>query len=139
MKEKYFKVTESMAKATESLGDFRRGKLMRVVSDYVFKGKVYEGKDVTIKSNFILIKKELDAQEQDKMYGKLGGQKSAESGKGKDKPCFTRMVVGGETVNELVKDLFSAFREKTEQDEKNPNHSEEKTGEENDGENGAKS
>lgn len=113
MKERYFKVTESMAKATESLNDFKRGKLMKVVSDYVFKGKGYEGKDVTIRSNFILIKKELDAQEQDKMYGKLGGQKTAEAFKNRERPCVARMLVGGEAVGELVKDLFSVFGEKS--------------------------
>lgn len=112
MKEKYFKVTESIADSVQSMEDRTAGKFIKAVCDYAFKGKAYDGKDAVIKSNFILVKRVLDGQAQDIAYGKLGAKKSMEirrNEKETSNMCVGRLVVGGGDVGDFLKDLLSTI------------------------------
>ncbi|MGN0744541.1 MAG: DUF6291 domain-containing protein [Christensenellales bacterium] len=112
MKEKYFKVTESIADSVQSMDDRTAGKFIKAVCDYAFKGKAYDGKDTVIKSNFILVKRVLDGQAQDIAYGKLGAKKSMEIRRNEKEAggmCVGRVVVGGGDVGDFLKDLLSTL------------------------------
>ena len=78
MKENVLKVPEGVATAVRPLDDRRAGKLFKALCAYAFDGQVYGGRDVVIKSNFTLIKRELDRQKENVENGRLGGQKSLE-------------------------------------------------------------
>lgn len=114
MKEKYFKVTESMSDAVMSMDDKTAGKFIKSVCDYAFKGKSYDGGDSILRSNFALVKRVLDGQAMDKMYGKMGAKKSMElrkqqqSEKG-EKVCVGRVIVGSGGAEEFIKDLLTTI------------------------------
>lgn len=113
MKEKYFKVTESIADSVQAMDDRTAGKFIKAVCDYAFEGKPYDGKDTVMKSNFILVKRVLDGQAQDIAYGKLGAKKSMEirkNEKGTDRMCVGRVVVGGGDVSGFFKEILSTLK-----------------------------
>ena len=78
MKERNFKVTETMYDVIKTMTDKTAGKFFKSVCDYAFHGKVYDGNDVTLKSNFLLVKRIIDGQARDREYGRLGAQKLKE-------------------------------------------------------------
>ncbi len=78
MQEKSFKFKESFGAAISAMDDKTAGKFIKSVCDYVFDNKLPESNDSTLKSAFTLIRNTLDEERRDKMYGKIGGQKSAE-------------------------------------------------------------
>ena len=83
MKERFFKVDETVYSAVKVMDDKRAGKFFKSLCEYAFGGKVYGGKDVMIKSNFELVKHILDGHEMNRQNGKLGAIKSAEKSKRK--------------------------------------------------------
>jgi len=112
MKEKYFKVTKSIADSVQAMDDRTAGKFIKSVCDYAFEGKPYDGKDTVIKSNFILVKRVLDGQAQDIAYGKLGAKKRMEIRKNENESsgmCVGRVVVGGGDTHRFLKDLLSTL------------------------------
>lgn len=112
MKEKYFKVTKSIADSVQAMDDRTAGKFIKSVCDYAFEGKPYDGKDTVIKSNFILVKRVLDGQAQDIAYGKLGAKKRMEIRKNENESggmCVGRVVVGGGDAHRFLKDLLSTL------------------------------
>ena len=78
MKERNFKLTQTIYDVIKLMDDKTAGKFFKSVCDYAFHGEIYDGNDVTLKSNFLLVKRIIDGQMMDRAYGKLGAQKSKE-------------------------------------------------------------
>ena len=78
MKERNFKLTQTIYDVIKLMDDKTAGKFIKCVCDYAFHGELYDGNDVTIKSNFALVKRIIDGQMMDRAYGKLGAQRSKE-------------------------------------------------------------
>jgi len=99
VKEKYFKVNETVFEATKIMDDKIAGKFFKAVCDYAFNGRVYDGADVTIKSNFLLVKRILDGQARDRAYGKIGAERSKElRRKREEEAALKHMIVGAGIV-----------------------------------------
>ena len=102
MKENVLKVPEGVATAVKPLDDRRVGKLFKALCAYAFEGQVYGGRDVVIRSNFTLIKRELDRQKENVENGKLGGQKSLEMRSfGEANDAAKNVVFGMKVLSEL--------------------------------------
>ena len=114
MKEKNFKVTETVFEATRIMDDRTAGKFFKSVCDYAFNGKVYEGNDVTIKSNFTLVKRILDGQAKDKAYGKLGAEKSKELRQKRQAEAAMKQAVIGCGIVSGIGELLGKLEEKNE-------------------------
>ena len=78
MKERNFKLTQTIYDVVKLMDDKTAGKFIKNVCDYAFHGEIYDGNDITLKSNFLLVKRIIDGQMMDRAYGKLGAQKSKE-------------------------------------------------------------
>ena len=103
MKEKNFKVNETMFEATKIMDDKTAGRFFKSICDYAFNNKVYAGNDVTIKSNFLLVKRILDGQAKDREYGKLGAEKSKELRKQREEEeALKQMIVGCGIVESIL-------------------------------------
>ena len=113
MKEKYFKVTESIANSVQSMDDKTAGKFVKAVCDYAFKGKAYDCHDTVIKSNFILVKRVLDGQAEDIANGRLGAKKTNEGKqRAKREGIVTQgVIVGSGDLGEFLKDLLATMDE----------------------------
>ena len=106
MKERHFKVNETMYEATKIMDDKTAGKFFKSICEYAFSGKVYAGNDVTIKSNFLLVKRILDGQARDRAYGKLGAEKSKELRKQRqEEAALKQMIVGCGIVESILQNL----------------------------------
>ena len=104
MQEKSFKFKESFGAAISAMDDKTAGRFVKSVCEYVFDNKLPESNDSTLKSAFTLIRNSLDQERRDKMYGKMGGQKSAELKK-KQKTVIGIHVgnVGGKNPMDMLK------------------------------------
>ena len=109
MKEKHFKVNETIFEATKIMDDRTAGRFFKAVCDYAFNGKVYAGNDVTIKTNFLLVKRILDGQAKDRAYGKIGAEKKKELRRqNQEEAALKQMIVGcgiAEGIGELLSKL----------------------------------
>ena len=102
MKEKDFKVSETVFEAAKIMDDKTAGKFFKSICHYAFNGKVYDGSDVTIKSNFLLVKRMLDNQARDRAYGRIGAQKSKElRQKRQTEATVKQAIIGCGFVGEL--------------------------------------
>lgn len=111
MKERFFKITESMAEVIMAMDDRRAGRFIKAVSDYAFGGKIYGGNDAVIKSNFVLVKKELDEQAFYSHCGRLGARKKTESESERRQKCELpdiRKIILGSDISGILNGLFSA-------------------------------
>lgn len=93
MKERHFKLTATMYDVIKMMDDKSAGKFIKSVCDYAFHGEIYDGNDVTLKSNFTLVKRIIDGQMMDKAYGKLGAQKSIELRKQRETDAAMKQAV----------------------------------------------
>lgn len=111
MKEKSFKVNETVFEASKIMDDKTAGKFFKSICDYAFNGKVYAGNDVTIKSNFLLVKRILDGQAKDRAYGKIGAEKSKELRKQRQEEAAIKQVILGCGIAEGIGELLSKLDE----------------------------
>ena len=114
MKERNFKVSETVFNATRIMDDKTAGKFFKSVCEYAFNGKVYDGNDVTIKSNFTLVKRVLDGQARDRAYGKLGAEKSKELRQKKQTEESVKQAIIGCGIVSGIGDLLGKLEEKSE-------------------------
>ena len=106
MKERHFKVNETIFEATKTMDDKTAGRFFKSVCDYAFNGKAYDGNNVVIKSNFLLVKRILDGQAKDRAYGKLGAEKSNELRKQRqEEAALKQMIVGCGIVESILQNL----------------------------------
>ena len=104
MKERNFKLTQTMYDVIKIMDDKTAGKFFKSVCDYAFHGKVYDGKDVTIKSNFTLVKSIIDGQARDRANGKLGAEKTNEMRKKREAvEAMKKMVISSSIVSGIGK------------------------------------
>jgi len=111
LKERHFKVNETMYEASKIMDDKTAGKFFKSICDYAFNGKVYAGTDVTIKSNFLLVKRTLDGQAKDRAYGKIGAEKSKELRKQRQEEAAIKQVILGCGIAEGIGELLSKLDE----------------------------
>ena len=78
MQEKSFKFKKSFGVAIEAMDDKTAGKFIKSLCEYAFENKAPTTKNKTLKSAFALVKASIDEENRDKMYGQIGGLKSAE-------------------------------------------------------------
>ena len=112
MKERYFKVTENVAKAVDAMDDKRAGELFKALCGYAFNGSVYDGKDVVIKSNFTLMKRVIDGQRENVANGKLGAKKSLELYKQKQQKAAEKQAAVGFGIVGGLGEFLSQLDEK---------------------------
>ena len=106
MKERHFKVNETIFEATKTMDDKTAGRFFKSVCDYAFNGKAYDGNNVVIKSNFLLVKRILDGQAQDRAYGLKGAEKSKELRKQRqEEAALKQMIVGCGIVESILQNL----------------------------------
>lgn len=111
LKERHFKVNETVYEASKIMDDKTAGKFFKSICDYAFNGKVYAGNDVTIKSNFLLVKRILDGQAKDRAYGKIGAEKSKELRKQRQEEAAIKQVILGCDIAEGIGELLSKLDE----------------------------
>ena len=114
MKERNFKLTQTIYDVIKLMDDKTAGKFFKSVCDYAFNGKVYEGNDVTIKSNFTLVKQILDGQARDRAYGKLGAEKSKELRSKRQAEAAMKQAVIGCGIVSGIGNLLGKLDEKNE-------------------------
>ena len=114
MKEKNFKVTETLFEVTKIMDDRTAGKFFKSICEYAFTGREYVGKNVTIKSNFTLVKQILDGQAKNVEYGKLGAQKSKDFRHKRDTLRAMKKAVIGCGIVGGIGDLLGKLDEKNE-------------------------
>ena len=78
MQEKNFKFKKSFGMAISAMDDRTAGKFIKSICEYAFENKLPDSKDKTLRSAFALVRVAIDEEKKDKMYGKIGGLKSAE-------------------------------------------------------------
>ena len=106
MKERHFKVNETIFEATKTMDDKTAGRFFKSICDYAFNGKAYDGNNVVIKSNFLLVKRILDGQAQDRAYGLKGAEKSKELRKQRqEEAALKQMIVGCGIVESILQNL----------------------------------
>ena len=114
MKERNFKVTEIMYDVIKTMNDKAAGKFFKSVCDYAFYGKVYDGNDVTLKSNFLLVKRIIDGQIRDREYGRLGAEKVNELRKKQQTlEAMKKMVISSSIVSGIG-EIMTALEKKDE-------------------------
>ena len=109
MKEQNFKFRKTFAKLVEQMTDKQAGEFIKAVSGYVFLGKPMESKDEFLKGVFVYVKSALDAEIRDRENGKLGAKKKTElriKAERNQSACITRVLVGGDGMEEFLKDIF---------------------------------
>ena len=111
LKERHFKVNETMHEASKIMDDKTAGKFFKSICEYAFSGKEYAGNDVTIKSNFLLVKRILDGQAKDRAYGKIGAEKSKELRKQRQEEAAIKQVILGCGIAEGIGELLSKLDE----------------------------
>jgi hypothetical protein len=113
MQENKFNLAESIYEVLKIMDDKRAGKLIKAVGEYNFNNKIYSGNDTIIKTNFILIKRMIDAKRNGKKCcgGDCNGCRSSKKYRNFDKPnaYYKSIVVDDDNVDEYVKSLFSAI------------------------------
>ena len=114
LKERNFKVSETVFNATRIMDDKTAGKFFKSVCEYAFTGKEYAGNDVTIKSNFTLVKQILDGQARDRAYGKLGAEKSKELRSKRQAEAAMKQAVIGCGIVSGIGELLGKLEEKNE-------------------------
>ena len=57
MKESNFKLTQTIYDVVKLMDDKTAGKFFKCVCNYAFHGEEYDGNDLTLKSNFLLVKR----------------------------------------------------------------------------------
>lgn len=98
MKERHFKVNETISNVIELMDDKTAGKFIKSVCNYAFYGDIYDGNNVTIKSNFALVKRILDGQARDRAYGLIGAEKSKEMRKKREAEAAMKQAVISSTI-----------------------------------------
>lgn len=111
MKERNFKVNETVFEATKIMDDKTAGRFFKSICDYAFNGKVYDGNNIAIKSNFLLVKRILDEQAQDRAYGLKGAEKSKELRKKRQEEAAIKQVILGCGIAEGIGELLSKLDE----------------------------
>ena len=111
LKERHFKVNETMYAASKIMDDKTAGKFFKSICDYAFNGRVYVGTDVTIKSNFLLVKRILDGQAKDRAYGKIGAEKSKELRNQRQEEAVIKQMIVGATIVEGIGELLQKVDE----------------------------
>lgn len=111
MKEKNFKVNETVFEATKIMDDKTAGRFFKAICDYAFNNKVYAGNDVVIKSNFLLVKRVLDGQAEDKANGKKGAEKSLEIRKKRQEENAIKQMIVGASIVEGIGELLQKVDE----------------------------
>lgn len=112
MKEKNFKVNETVFEATKIMDDKTAGRFFKAICDYAFNNKVYAGNDVVIKSNFLLVKRVLDGQAEDKANGKKGAEKSLEVRRKREEENAIKKMIVGCGIVEGIGEILSQADEK---------------------------
>ena len=115
MKERNFKLSETVFEATKIMDDKTAGKFFKSICEYAFNGKVYDGNDVTIKTNFLLVKRILDGQARDKAYGKIGAERSMQLRKQKETESAVKQAVIGCGLVGGLGELLQKLEDKSEQ------------------------
>ena len=118
MKEKYFKVNESIKSVIELMDDRTAGKFIKSVCNYAFYGDVYDGNNVTIKSNFALVKRILDGQARDRAYGLIGAEKSKEMRKQREAETAMKQAVISCAITSGIGKVLSKSNDKNETGDK---------------------
>ena len=104
MKETNFKLTQTIYDVIKLMDDKAAGKFIKSVCDYAFHGKVYDGNNITIKSNFALVKRIIDVQIMDRANGKLGAEKTNELRKKQQTlEAMKKMVISSTIVSGIGK------------------------------------
>ena len=104
MKERHFKLTEPMKSVIEMMDDKTAGKFIKSVCGYAFHGELYDGNNITIKSNFAIVKRIIDGQMMDRAYGKLGAQRSKELRQKRDSlEAMQKAVISSSIVSGIGK------------------------------------
>ena len=118
MKERNFRFRKSFAEVIRVMDDKQAGKFIKVVCDYVFDGRGYDGNDTAIKTAFTLVKVTLDAEKADRENGKRGGIKSREIRKSQDqKPSVAKVIAGGIMAGEMLKSILESQNEQSDEDD----------------------
>ena len=121
MKERNFKFRKSYAEVIRVMDDKQAGKFIKVVSDYVFDGRAYDGNDTAIKSAFTLVKVSLDNEITDRENGRRGGIKSRELRKAKEEqPSVARVIASGIVASEMLKGMFDDNEIQSGEDKESP-------------------
>lgn len=114
MKERNFKLTQTIYDVIKLMDDKSAGKFIKSVCDFAFHGKVYDGKDVTIKSNFTLVKSIVDGQIRDRENGKLGAEKNNELRRKRETvEAMKKAVISSTIVSGIGKILSNAEENKS--------------------------
>ena len=113
MKERNFKLTQTIYDVVKLMDDKAAGKFIKSVCDYAFHGEVYDGNDITLKSNFMLVKRIIDGQMMDRAYGKLGAQKSKELRQKKEAEMQMKQAVISCGVVKSIGGMISKLGEKS--------------------------
>ena len=98
MKESNFKLTQTIYDVVKLMDDKTAGKFFNCVCGYAFHGEEYDGNDLTLKSNFLLVKRIIDKQVLDRAYGRLGAQKSKELRQKRQTVDAMKKAVIGSTI-----------------------------------------
>lgn len=111
MKEKHFKVNETIFEATKTMDDKTAGRFFKSVCDYAFNGKAYDGNNVVIKSNFLLVKRILDGQAKDRAYGKIGADRKRELRLKRCEEEAMKQVIASQTIVNGIDALLAKLDE----------------------------
>lgn len=111
LKERHFKVNETIFEATKTMDDKTAGKFFKSICDYAFNGKDYAGNNVVIKSNFLLVKRILDGQAKDRAYGKIGAEKKKELRRQNQEAVALKQMIVGCGIAEGIGELLSKLDE----------------------------
>ena len=109
MKERNFKLTQTIYYVIKLMDDKSAGKFIKSVCDYAFHGKNYDGNDITLKSNFMLVKRIIDGQARDRANGMLGAQKLIELRRKRETvEAMKKAVISSTIVSGIGKILSNA-------------------------------
>ena len=111
LKERHFKVNETIFEATKTMDDKTAGRFFKSICDYAFNGKAYDGNNVVIKSNFLLVKRILDGQAKDRAYGKIGAEKKKELRRQNQEAVALKQMIVGCGIAEGIGELLSKLDE----------------------------
>ncbi len=94
------------------MNNSQAGEFIKALSAYVFDGRQYDGSDTAVKSAFTLAKVTLDNEKASQEFGKLGGKKSAEISKEKEKnETIVRVLASGVTVGGILKEISNSIED----------------------------
>lgn len=115
MKENNFNLLESLYEVLKTMDDKRAGKLVKAVGDYYFAGQNYTGKDTIIKTNFVMVKRIIDAKKAERACRCEECRRVQEDKYRKEyrkpNPYCGHLVVNEPELENVFKTLFSSLFE----------------------------